>query len=65
MVDFPSARIRFDEIRDKGTYIMFVNGKRYGSGDLVRIRELISNYILIHQIHNKEDVSFRIVRGEK
>ncbi|MGZ9868219.1 hypothetical protein ACU3L3_07330 [Priestia endophytica] len=65
MVDIPSARIRFNEIKDKGIYTMFVNGRFYGSGDLLYMKELFATYVVTCGMYDKDEVTFKIEKKER
>lgn len=48
-------------------YILYLNGKHYGTGDLEYIHELITDYISRMESFGAEEVEFKIEkwRGEK
>lgn len=46
-------------------YILLLNNRPYGIGDLPYMLELLEDYICIHRMYGKEFVDFRIEKFEK
>lgn len=45
-------------------YILYMNDKLYGRGDLRYMHELITDHLLTKQMYGAEEVSFQIVKRE-
>lgn len=49
----------------KEIYECHLNGKFYGKGDLDYMRELITDYMVTHDMYGHKEVNFKIIKKEK
>ena len=49
----------------KEQYICYLNGKRYGNGDMEYMRELFIDYFVTCQMHGNEQGEFKVVSRKK
>ena len=49
----------------KEQYVCYLNGKRYGSGDMEYMRELFIDYFVTCQMHGNEQGEFKVVSRSK
>ena len=49
----------------KNQYICFLNGERYGSGDMEYMRELFIDYFVTCKMHGREQGEFKVVSQKK
>jgi hypothetical protein len=48
----------------KQTYKCYLNGKLYGGGNLMYMKELFTDYVIRHEMYGKDEVEFKIVKGK-
>lgn len=49
----------------KEQYICYLNGKRYGKGDMEYMRELFIDYFVTCKMHGREQGEFKVVNEKK
>lgn len=46
----------------KQTYHCYLNGRFYGSGNLMYMKELFVDYVITHKMYDHTEVDFKIVK---
>ena len=51
--------------QNNNSYILFINGKHYGRGDLPYMTELFKDYVETCKMYGRDEVSFTVKKYEK